>query len=92
MLKIKSKKKKKTLSGPERQERHKKKLEKFGIKKIGFLASNSEREFIRQCITKAGCSSRQEFIIEAIIAHGSSFGLSMAEVNKELKKRELNGT
>ncbi|CAH0543154.1 hypothetical protein [Vibrio marisflavi] len=72
----------------QRQARHKRKLEKFGIKKIGFKASRSQRELIRLAGERANCSSREEFILEAITVYAESLGLSLAEINKDLLANE----
>ncbi len=80
---------KKPLTPNERQARHKARLARFGVKKIAFKASETQRELIRQGIELAGASSREEFILLAIMKFGAELGLSLKTINEELKQNDV---
>ncbi len=76
------------LTPAQRQDRLKRKLAKFGIKKVGVKLSESEREMIERAKPLVGITSREEFIVEAIHIRCKELGLSISEINAELKGKK----
>lgn len=76
------------LTPAQRQARLKTKLAKFGVKKVGVKLSESEREMIARAVPLSGCSSREEFIVEALHLRCKSLGLSLSDINQELQERK----
>ncbi len=77
--------KKQPLTSRQRQIRYAERLAAFGVKKIYFKASASQREMIRQAVELSGASSREEFILQAIMKFGGELGLSLKAINEELQ-------
>ncbi|QFT40045.1 MULTISPECIES: hypothetical protein [unclassified Vibrio] len=73
------------LSSTERGKRHAKKLAKFGIKRIYFRASETQRELVKQLQIITKCSSREELILDALVAYGHQHGLTLKQMKEDLE-------
>lgn len=72
----------------ERQAKHKRKLESFGIKKIGYKASATERRLLLRIKQEGKFDSREHVIGEAIRLLGEEYGLTLSQMKREMDEQE----
>lgn len=79
------KKKRAPFTPAERAARHKKRMDTFGVKRIYFRSSATQRGLIEEVKKRSGCNSNEEVISEALREYGLKYGVTLKQIKEDLE-------
>lgn len=60
-------------------------MDSFGVKRIYFRSSATQRGLIEEVKKRSGCNSNEEVIAEALREYGLKYGVTLKQIKEDLE-------